>query len=159
MNRRYLAVLGIIVIIGISVTVISLPLTRVLFSDTDMEISLYPDYLYDNFTVAETDTGLSSPVLVVQIDVDRKGSLADFEVHLRVYPFTPEQFFAQSINISEFGYPSVAGAGFSHNPPSPFELTLNNSASPYFWVFWVGTETVPTDWTVDLIISLKTSII
>jgi hypothetical protein len=159
MERRLLAALIILVVVGAGVILWSVPLNRVLFSTADLAPPYYPDYLSGSFTVTEADTGIQNPTVKVAANLDFDEAYIDFVIQFCLLNYTLEQL-EQVSNFSTLidDEQTVGYYGFPIEPPT-VEFPLLNIPWTYVWVLWIEVESIPETWTLDLSLTLISSIL
>ena len=158
-ERRFSAALIILLIVGAGVILWSVPLNRVLFSSADMDPPFYPDYLFGSFIVTEADTGIQDPTVKVAADLNRDEAYIDFVIQFCLLNYTLEQL-EQVSNISTLvGDEQAVGYYWFSTELPTVEFPLPNIPCTYVWVLWIEVESIPETWTLDLSLTLKSSII
>ena len=160
LNRRLVAFfLVLVVLVGTGMTLWSVPLSRVIFSTTNLAPPYHPDFLYGTFTVTEAETGLKNPIVQFSIDIDRNQEYIQCIITFCLLNFTLEQLQEVS-NVSTLwdSEQSVGGVGFGDSNP-PIEFQLPNTPCSYVWVLWIEVDSIPMTWTIDVSIILLSSMI
>lgn len=135
------------------------PLNRVLVSSINIDPPLYPGYLSGSFAVTEADTGIQSPTVKVEVDIDRDQEYVDFVIQFCLLNYTLEQL-EQVSNISSLVYDEqLIGRYWFVTEPPTMEFPLLNIPCKYVWVLWIEAESIPETWTIDISLTLKFSIL
>ena len=161
LNRQLGAlVLVLVVAAGTGMTLWSAPLSRVIFSTTNLVPPYHPDFLYGNFTVTEVETGIKNPIVQFSLDLDKNQEYNDCIITFCLLNFSLEQL-QQVSNISTLWNieQSVGGVGSGDGYIPPIEFQLPNTPCSYVWVLWIEVDSIPSTWTIDVSIVLLFSII
>jgi hypothetical protein len=159
-DRRFIAVPIILLIVSTGVILSSVLLSRTVFSSTGTRPLLYPEHLSGGFVVTESDTGIHSPILEVVVNLDRHGEYnTDFVIQFVLLNYTLEQLEEVS-NISSLVYDEqcVGYYWFTVEPPT-LDFPLENIPCTYAWVLWIQADSIPEVWTIDVTLTLMFSIL
>ncbi|MFW9888651.1 MAG: hypothetical protein ACFFER_10735 [Candidatus Thorarchaeota archaeon] len=160
-DRRCIAAVAVILIIGFGWMIASIRLTRVLYASLDTSPPPYSDFLHGSFVVTEGDTGISSPSVVVAVDLDRGENYTDFVIVFILLNITLEDFadISDVDTLVEHEDERVVGWYWYANDPPTFEFPLANLECNYVWVLWLNAVQIPDSWTLDVTLTLRFSIL
>jgi len=158
-DRRFIAAPILLLIVSTGVILWSVPLSRTVFSSSDVVPPLYPEYFSGGFSVTETEVGIRDPSLRVAVDLDEAGEYLDRCVQFILLNYTLEQL-EQVSNISTLinDEHEVGRFWYLIDPPT-MDFPLPNVPCTYVWVLWVNADYIPEIWTLDIDLTLQFSIL
>jgi hypothetical protein len=159
-DRRFIAAPILMLIISTGVILWSVPLSRTVFSSSDVDPLLYPEYFSGSFTVTESETGIHDPSLTVAVDLNRGDNYTtDFLIQFLLLNYTLEQLDLVS-NISSLIYDEQTwGYYWFTVDPTTMDFPLANIPCTYVWILWLETDSIPESWTMDISLTLNFSIL
>jgi hypothetical protein len=160
-DRRCIAAVVVLFIIGFGWMISSIRLSRVLHISHDITPPPYSDFLRGSFVVIEEDTGISGPSVEVAVDLDRGGNYTDFVILFVLLNITLEEFAAISDvqTLAEDEDERVWGWYWYAMEPPTMEFPLANTPCNYVWVLWMNAEPIPESWTLDVALTLRFNIL
>jgi hypothetical protein len=158
-KRVVAAFLVIFLVLGTGAVLWYVPLTRVIFSSSDIDPPLYPEHLSGSFAVTSLETGIHNPSVKVAVDLDKGDEYLHSCIQFCLLNFTLEEL-EQVSNISTLvdNEQLVGRYWFTMEPPT-YEFPLPNSPCTYVWILWIEAESLPETWTIDVTLTLLFSII
>ena len=128
--------------------------TRSIASYSNQDVSLFPSYYYDEFSVSSYETQTTtSPDLDFEISVTSTGSDGvTVTVHVAVYEIDKTTFDGISTWAGLDSY--LVDQGDYTTTASDF-INLYNYADTYVWVFWFDASSKTSTWSVNIDLTLR----
>ena len=159
-DRRFIAAPILLLIISTGVILWSVPLGRTVFSSSDMDPPLYPEYLSGSFTVTEAETGIHDPSVEVAVDLDMGDNYTtEFLIQFLLLNYTLEELELVSNISSLIDDERMWGYYWFVVDPATMDFPLANIPCTYVWVLWIEADSIPVSWTIDISLTLKFSIL
>ena len=156
MNRRtqIISVVAalIVVVVGLFAALL-LPRPLVYGHYTNLET--FPHYYYTNFTITDDYT-----TLVIDLSINRAGSLVDSYVWIQIYALSIEEF-EMSFDVTKAADPESGreidpGVGFGGSYMGPKHIESTMFEGGYVFVFWVTTSEPVYGWSATLTLTIGT---
>lgn len=128
--------------------------TRSIVTYSNQDVSLFPSYYYDEFSVSSFETQTTTqPDLDFEISVVSTGSdSVTVTVHVAVYEIDKTTFDGISTWAGLDSY--LVNQGDYTTTASDF-INLYNYADTYVWVFWFDASSKTSTWSVNIDLTLR----